>query len=189
MLVSGHVYPQVDGAPVGTTYDQRNQIFLNLGPGADGRVSFAEHAPAPGDAFEKRASSRGLVAADLDNDGDADFLVVEMDARATLMRNDSRTEGHWVGFRLRGSGKNIDAVGARVTVEDSMGVVRWRQRVSGGSYLSAGDPRLWVGLGSAAGKIRKVEVRWPSGTASVYINLEPDRYWLLDAAADTARPL
>jgi hypothetical protein len=189
VLVSGHVYPQVDGAPVGTSYKQRNQIFLNRGAGTDGRVSFAEYEPNTGDAFEKQASSRGLVAADLDNDGDVDFLVVEMDARPTLIRNDSRGGGHWIGFGLRGSGDNVDAIGTRITVEDSHGVVRWRQRVAGSSYLSSGDPRLWVGLGPAVGPVSKVEVRWPSGTTAVYRDLQPDRYWLLDASTDTAQPL
>jgi hypothetical protein len=189
ILVSGHVYPQVDRAPVGSTYRQRNQIFLNRGLVVDGRVSFEEYEPAPGDAFEKQESSRGLVAADLDNDGDPDFLVVEMDATPTLIRNDTRSGGHWVGFQLRGSGGNVEAIGARLVVEDSAGVVRWRQRVAGGSFLSEGDPRVWVGLGSASGALRTVEVRWPSGATSVYRDLEPDRYWLLDSGSSTARPL
>ena len=186
MLVSGHVYPQVDRVPVGTTYRQRNQIFLNRGL-EGGHVTFEEFAPAPGDAFAKEQVSRGLVAADLDDDGDSDFLIVEMDAAPTLIRNDSRGTGHWIGFRLRASGGNVDAIGARLIVEDARGVVRRRQRVGGGSYLSTGDPRIGVGLGPAGGATRRVEVRWPSGATTVYRDLQPDRYWTLEEYRESVR--
>jgi len=187
LVVSGHVYPQVDGAPVGTSYRQPNQVFLNLGRSGDGRVSFEEFIPPRGDAFEKIESSRGLVGADLDDDGDADFLVVEMDAPPTLIRNDSVKRGRWIGFKLRDLGGNVDAIGTRLSVEDSDGVVRWCQRVGGGSYLSSGDPRLVVGLGPATGAVRRVEVFWSSGRRSVYRDLAPERYWLLDAADEAPR--
>jgi hypothetical protein len=151
-------------------------------------VAFEEFTPLPGDAFEKQASSRGLVAADLDNDGDDDFLVVEIDSRPTLIRTDTHGDAHWIGFRLRQPGANRDAIGARIVVEDSTGIVRSRQSVGGGSYLSTGDPRLRVGLGSAAGNLREIEVRWPSGKTSTFRDLEPDRYWLLEASSPVAQP-
>jgi hypothetical protein len=89
---------------------------------------------------------------------------------------------------LRQPGANRDAIGARIVVEDSTGIVRSRQSVGGGSYLSTGDPRLRVGLGSAAGNLREIEVRWPSGTTSTFRDLEPDRYWLLEPSSPAAQP-
>ena len=188
VIVSGHVYPQVDRLPVGTTYSQRNQIFENLGTAEGGTVGFREVLTGRGDAFSSVKLSRGLVVADLDNDGDADCLVVEMDAPPSLIRNDTAEQGHWIGFELRGTAPNLDAIGARVVVRDSQGVQRLRERSSGGSYLSTGDPRLLFGLGSAGGAIREVAVRWPSGRIATYANLEVDRYWLLDASSTEARP-
>jgi hypothetical protein len=189
VVVSGHVYPQVDHMPVGTTYRQRNQIFLNRGRSADGRTTFDEHLPPPGDAFELENVSRGLVVADLDNDGDADLLVVEMDGPPTLIRNDSRLDGNWIGFLLRGGSNNLDAIGALLSVEDSAGQVRLRQQISGGSYLSTGDPRLHVGLGSASAPVRTVTVTWPSGKQTVYRDLPPNRYWRLLESSPTPEPL
>ena len=189
VVVSGHVYPQVDRMPVGTSYRQRNQIFLNRGRTADGRTTFDERVPPPGDAFELQNVSRGLVVADLDNDGDADLLVVEMDGPPTLIRNDSRLDGHWIGFLLRGEAGNRDAIGALVSVEDSDGQVRWRQQVGGGSYLSTGDPRLHFGLGSAAAPVRTITATWPSGKQTVYRDLPPNRYWLLQTSSPTPEPL
>ena len=188
VIVSGHVYPQVDRAPIGTSYRQRNQVFLNSGSSPEGRVVFREIVPSGG-AFEQRRASRGLVVADLDNDGDPDLLVVELDGPPTLIRNDTVDRGNWIGFRLRQDGDNRDAIGARVVVEDSAGIVRMRERSSGGSYLSTGDPRILVGLGPAAGPVHRVEVTWPSGRRSEYTNLEPGRYWLLDSSTTAPEPI
>ena len=188
LIVSGHVYPQVDRSPIGTTYRQRNQLFRNLGRDTDGRVTFREVAPQ-GNGFDRHESSRGLVTADLDDDGDTDILVIEMDATPTLIRNDTADAGRWIGFRLRDTGPNVDAIGARLVLEDSAGVQRWRERSAGGSYLSTGDPRVVFGLGPADGPVRRVEVTWPSGRKTLYTELQPGRYWLLDASASSARPV
>jgi hypothetical protein len=188
VVACGHVYPEVDRAPVGTSYRQRNQIFLNRGRGPAGAVAFEEFVPGAGDALLAEQSSRGLVLADLDDDGDGDFLVVEMDAPPSLIRNDSRVAGHWIGFRLRGAGANRDAIGARVLIEDARGVTRVRQQLGGGSYLSTGDPRIDVGLGPADGPLSRVEVRWPSGATTVHRDLAPQRYWTLDEERGTAEP-
>ena len=173
VVVSGHVYPQVDQADVGSSYRQRNQVFENLGRGDNGRVRFEE--VETGDAFAKLAVSRGLVAADFDNDGDQDFLIVELDETPTLIRNDSEARGAWIGFTLVAKGQNRDAIGAWITVTDSNGIERVRARTSGASYLSSCDPRLSVGLGSASGPVRAV-VHWPSGATSTHDALEPGRY-------------
>jgi hypothetical protein len=183
VVVSGHVYPQVDDAPVGSSYRQRNQVFVNQGPqgeGGDGPVRFQELAPSPGDAFELARVSRGLVAADLDDDGDVDLFVVELDEAPTLIRNDCARRGAWVGFRLHGAGGNRDAIGAVVEVEDARGIVRKRMRTSGASYLSSGDPRLHLGLGDAREPLPRVTVRWASGTVDVHEGLAVERYWTLD---------
>ena len=98
-----------------------------------------------GGAFEKREASRDLVVADLDNDGDSDLLVFEMDGPPTLIRNDTPDQGHWIGFVLRDQGRNVDAIGARVVVQDSAGVLRWRERSAGSDlepdrYLILSNP-------------------------------------------------
>jgi len=186
VFVSGHVYPQVEGAAVGTTYPQPNQVMRNLGADAAGAISFEPFVPREGDAFLDANCSRGLVVADLDNDGDLDLLVVEVDAAPTLMRNDTPPRGDWIGFRLRGTPPNIDAVGARLVVEDAQGRERWREQVGGGSYLSTGDVRLHLGLGAAGGPVRRVTVHWPDGRSTTHRDLEANRYWVLDAVTGHA---
>jgi hypothetical protein len=48
--------------------------------------------------------------------------------------------------------------------------------IAGGSYLSAGDTRILVGLGDAPGPVH-VEIHWPSGRLDSFDDVQPDRYW------------
>jgi hypothetical protein len=187
VVVSGHVYPEVDDETTGTSYAQASQLYLSDGLDPSGSIHFHLFEPAPGDAFQKAVVGRGLVVADLDEDGDVDFLVVTLHDRPLLIRNDSTVSGHWIALRLRGTGLNREAIGARILIEDSRGVRRWRERSSGAGYLSSHDPRIRTGLGDAAGPAR-ITVDWPGGGRSVYEGLEVDRTWVLDASRPDALP-
>ena len=80
-------------------------------------------------------------------------------------------------FDLEGTTSNRDAVGAIVSVHCGVRV-RIAPRLGGGSFQSAGDPRLHFGLG-AARQADRVEVRWPSGRVDQYKNLAADAGYLL----------
>ncbi|MDR3639541.1 MAG: FG-GAP-like repeat-containing protein [Isosphaeraceae bacterium] len=119
---------------------------------------------------------RGLAAGDLDNDGRVDLLILSQNGPLAFIHN--RTAGgHSVMLRLEGTASNRDAVGARVTL-NSGGRRQVAQRVGGGSYQSAGDPRLHFGLG-ALKRVDSIEVRWPSGRVDTYRDLEADRGYFL----------
>ena len=162
-LANGHVYPEVEKADIGTRYRQRNQFFENRG-----NLAFKEIIPSPGgetgdDRFREDLH-RGTVPGDLDGDGDVDLVVTVLDGRPELLINESRP-GSWLQVRLVGRASVRDGVGARVTVT-AQGR-RWvAERRGGGSYLSAPDPRLLFGLGSAA-RVDSLEVQWPSGSHQV----------------------
>jgi hypothetical protein len=81
---------------------------------------------------------------------------------------------HWFGVHLIGVKSNRSAYGAVVTV--TAGGRKWmRQCQSAGSYLSASDPRVHFGLGTA-NQVDEMTVRWPSGQIATYKNLSADRY-------------
>ena len=104
-----------------------------------------------------------------------------------VLRNRSETSGHWLTLSLAGAASNRDAVGAVVTVRH--GEARQvATRFGGGSYLSAGDPRLHFGLG-ASRSADAVEVRWPSGRVDTFAGLEADRGYVLREGEPAARPL
>jgi hypothetical protein len=119
---------------------------------------------------------RGLAAGDLDNDGRVDGLVVAQNEPLVYLHN--RTEGgHFLTICLEGTSSNRDAVGARVTLSAG-GRRRVTQRLGGGSYQSASDPRLHFGLGGTR-RVEWLEVRWPSGRVDRHEDLAPDTGYLL----------
>jgi hypothetical protein len=109
-------------------------------------------------------SGRGLAVGDLDNDGDLDAVINNLDGPALLLRNEQpSTPAHWILVQLEGSsGSPRDAVGARVWVTAG-GVRQMGEVASGRSYLSQSDLRVHFGLGSAT-KIDALEIQWPDGT-------------------------
>lgn len=106
-------------------------------------------------------SSRGAAFSDFDNDGDIDVLVINMNDRPTLLRNDTRSSNNWIALKLVGKSHNRDAIGARVWLEEE-GSLQVAEVRSGGSYLSHNDTRVRFGLGRRT-KVPPMEVRWPDG--------------------------
>jgi hypothetical protein len=140
-----------------------------------------------GEPFQAHHLGRGLAAGDIDNDGRLDAVLVALDEPLVVLHNRSDASGHWLTLSLVGAASNRDAVGAAVTVRH--GEARQAAaRFGGGSYLSAGDPRLHVGLG-ASRSADSVEVRWPSGRVDTFAGLEADRGYALREGDPAARPL
>jgi hypothetical protein len=81
-------------------------------------------------------------------------------------------------LRLLGQRRSTDMVGARVTVTLPNGTAVWRRARADGSYASASDPRVLVGLGESAAPVR-VRVIWPSGRTETWSDVQPDRYTTL----------
>jgi enediyne biosynthesis protein E4 len=168
-IANGHVYPGIDAYNVGTVFRQPCQLFHNEGSGL-----FRETGPATGVAIAEAHSARGAATGDLDNDGDPDIVINDMDEVPRLLRNDGGNRNHWIGFSLTGAGHNRRAIGARVTI--SAGTLRSvAETQAGSSHNSCGDPRLLFGLGSEAGPV-KVEIRWPDGRTRTVPALAADRY-------------
>jgi hypothetical protein len=167
-VANGHVYPDVRDTGT-STYHQRNQVFRNMERGRFRPVADA------GRGLLVEKSSRGAAFGDYDNDGDVDVLVVNMDDRPTLLRNDSE-QGRWITLRLVGTRSNRDGIGAKVTVE-SGGRRQVREVSSGGSYVSHNDMRLHLGLGTAPAADR-ITIRWPSGQVDTVTGLAADRFYV-----------
>ncbi len=100
-------------------------------------------------------------------------MLTALDDAALLLRNDTAPRRNSLQLRLVGGPSNRDAVGARVTVVAG-GRVQVRERVGGGSYLSASSPRLHFVLGDA-GTVERVEIRWPGGAKQVLSDVPAGR--------------
>lgn len=135
---------------------------------------FIDVSESAGACMRQKFVSRGLAAADYDNDGDIDLLVTNLNDRPNLLRNDTPRRGrHWLAVRLVGRSDNPDAIGAIVTVTLANRTLT-RQRLSAASYLSQHDSRLHFGLADHA-TIRRLEVVWPDGTKQVVENAPADQ--------------
>ncbi len=178
LTANGHVHDMRPLYP----FAMSAQLFLGNASGK--LIDVTEQA---GDAFKQTHLGRGLAGGDLDNDGRVDALMVAQNEPLIVFHNEVAGNGHFATFLLRGTTSNRDAVGAKVMLQLA-GKRQVTQRLGGGSFLSAGDPRLHFGLG-ASDHVESVEIRWPSGHVDRYKSLAADSGYVLTEGDPTAKPL
>ena len=172
MVVNGHVYPQLEKAGLELTYRQRKLVYRN-----DRNGTFTEVATDLGSALTAPAVSRGAAFGDLDNDGDIDVVINNLDGPLTVLRNDGGNANNFLMIDLVGRKSNRSAFGARVKVTAG-DLVQVDERRSGGSYLSQNDVRLHFGLEKRQ-KVDRVEVRWPDGAIETLTGVEANRFIII----------
>jgi len=164
-----------------------NQLYRNTG---DGR--FEDVSARAGKAFSVSEVGRGAAFGDMDNDGDVDVVIGNDSGPLRLLVNDGGARGaggnHWLGLRLLTAGPRgpasgpksagRDALGARVAIVRQKGPTLWRRVRSDGSYASANDPRVLVGLGTES-EAPRVRVQWPDGRTEEWADVAIDRWTTL----------
>ena len=155
-VANGHVYPQVDNANVGTGYRQRKLLHKNNRDG-----TFSEVAAQCGEALLEKRVSRGVAFGDIDNDGDTDIVVNDLDGAPQILRNDGGNANNSILVKTVGAKSNRGGIGARVKVVAG-DLTQIDEVRSGASYISHNDLRLHFGLEKRT-KVDLIEVRWPSG--------------------------
>lgn len=115
--------------------------------------------------FEEPTITNGVGYADLDNDGDLDIVTNNMNSVAGIYKNNSEKSGdHYVALKLEGTTQKF-AIGARVSVY--AGGTTWSKEIFPvRGFQSSVDYKIHFGLGKIE-KIDSIEIRWPSGKASV----------------------
>jgi hypothetical protein len=112
-----------------------------------------------------RRVSRGAGFGDIDNDGDIDVVINNLDGTPVVLRNDGGSANNWIRIKTVGSKKNRDAIGAQVKI--TAGDLKQIQEVrSGTTYISQNDIRLHFGLGKKD-RVDSIEIRWPAGKVEV----------------------
>ena len=163
-IANGHILDNAPQFRAGSTYRQRKLLFRNAT-----LRRFVEVGRGAGPGFAAEGVGRGLAAGDIDNDGDLDLLVTNNGDNAELLRNDGGNRANALLVRLRGSGGNPEAIGARIRLTAGSRT-QIRDVKAGSSYLSQNDLRAHFGL-AAAGRADRIEVVWPSGRMEAVANV------------------
>jgi enediyne biosynthesis protein E4 len=150
-------------------FRMRNQLFRNTGTGR-----FAETSKSGGPAFDRAEIGRGAALGDLDNDGDVDVVATNNNGPVRLLLNQASSQNHWLKVVLEQPTGNRFAFGARVGVERTGRPTVWRRVRTDGSYLSASDARVHVGLGTSP-TVSGVVVEWPDGVRERWTDVRVDR--------------
>jgi hypothetical protein len=176
------------GQPV--PYRQRSQLFHNEGGGR-----FRDVSREAGPFFDRLLVGRGVAFGDLDNDGDLDIVVTTNNGPAMVLLNQTCAPGHpapagrhWVEIALRSQDGGRIVTGARVGVMRGGEHTVWRRARTDGSYLSASDGRVHVGLGDQP-QIDRVVVQWPDGVSEYFTGVEADHITTLKRGAGQTEPV
>jgi len=138
--------------------------------------------------FEEKTFSNGVAYSDLDNDGDLDLVVNNLEDVASVYRNNT-TDNNYLILDLKGNEKVLPN-GSKVFVYTPAGLqVQEHNLVRG--YLSSVSPRLHFGLGTVS-QVDSILVTWPNGASSKIENVKTNQRLAInydETVSDFAKPL
>ncbi len=165
--VTGNVYPEVEKFFKEYPHRTPRLIYRNIGSKKFVDVSAQVGTLAP-------HSSRGAAFGDIDNDGDMDVLIMNMNDVPTLLRNNKTNANNWLTIQLIGTKSNRSAIGSRVRVMTDAHT-QTQELTSQSSYYSHNDSRLHFGLGTSR-KVNRIEVRWTNGQTEIIKDVSANRF-------------
>jgi len=146
---------------------QKNKLFVNQGD-----LTFRDKGEDWG--FDQPSFSNGAAYGDLDNDGDLDLVVNNLNMKSFVFENrtDSLTDHHYLSLELRGTEKNTRALGAKVSAFAGDQIFDWQMIPSRG-FQSSIDYRIHFGLGTIE-RVDSMKIVWPDRTISRLTDLPVD---------------
>jgi hypothetical protein len=165
---------------VNYAFKNNASLFLidSLKPKNINKFSFSNQAVNWG--MDKKSYSNGATYADLDNDGDLDIIVNNINEKAFIYRNNSEsvTGNHFLKFSLRGSGKNTFGIGVRITVysnKEKRLVENYQTR----GFMSSIPPEIHVGMG-INDYADSIHIIWPDSKIEMRYNVPVNQELSID---------
>ena len=117
--------------------------------------------------------SNGAAYGDLDNDGDLDLVINNIDQEAAIFRNDMPTSSvqNYLKIKLRGIEKNIHGIGSKVTLLTKSGKQQVQIVMTSKGYQSSVEPLAYFGIDNQE-VIEKITIDWPDGAYQEVIQFE-----------------
>ena len=118
-----------------------------------------------------KSFSNGMAYADLDNDGDMDIVINNINSKAILLENKTNDiyTRNYLKFKLLGKSKNTFSIGAKILLKHKDNTYFLEQMPRRG-FLSSVGPVLHFGLDTIE-TIDTVQVVWPSGKTKLLTNI------------------
>lgn len=137
------------------------------------RGKFEDVSGRSGACFTVQLAARGAAFGDIDNDGFVDIVINVVDGRPVILRN-LGNRSHWLEVNTEGVVSNRDGIGAQIRAVSESGFEQYAIVTTAGSYLSASDKRIHIGLGADT-KVKLLEIKWPSGIIQKLIEIPADQ--------------
>ncbi len=154
-ISSGHVYPEAATAKIDSEYEQEQLLFERVAGTRFKRVSNA------GPIVTEKLKGRSATFGDIDNDGDVDIVLTQLNGPVKIYRNDTSNR-NMLAVETRQPGGNHRAYGATVELHaHDARQIRWIH--GGGSYQSVSAPIAYFGRGSRPTNDATLRITWPNG--------------------------
>ena len=152
--------------------------FRNLG-----NLQFEETGERWG--FNQIGISQAMCLADLDNDGDLDVVINNLNGAVGIYRNE--TSAPRVAVRLKGSAGNTRGIGSKIKLFGGAVPMQSQEMICGGRYLSSDDPIRVLAAGTLTNQMR-LEVTWRSGKRSTISGVQANRVYEISESGAAESP-